>query len=135
MSFFKFETRACPVCGDPFEALTFWREDMSCGPCGTKAHVAKMIAYNAPRSYTIESIGGACPTQADGRTGDDRPYYFRARHGTWTLRVGEPGWLTDFCEWPARDTDPIASGVDLSKGFMDDEAVLAILDEHLGGGS
>jgi hypothetical protein len=36
----------------------------------------------------IDTIGGACPCQAEG-TILDKPFYFRARHGGWTLDIAE----------------------------------------------
>lgn len=34
----------------------------------------------------IDSIGGACPTQAYGRI-DGKPFYFRYRYGRWTIDI------------------------------------------------
>lgn len=85
---------------------------------------------HANPGYTVESIGGMCPTQAEGRyTDSDRPYYFRARHGRWTLTVGEPGWPTDFdlsdvVGWP---DEHAASGDDPTRGAMAHADVLAII--------
>lgn len=38
----------------------------------------------------IDSIGGFCPCQASGKI-HGNPFYFRARHGEWTLEVARPG--------------------------------------------
>lgn len=81
-------------------------------------------------TFTITDIGGACPTQATGRyTATDQPFYFRARHGMWTLQVGEPGWLTDYCYWPAwiDEVAPIAQGDDPTHGWMETDDVVAII--------
>jgi hypothetical protein len=96
-------------------------------------------------TYRLEYVGGAAPTQAWGRTGDNRPFYFRARRGEWTLEVGERGWPTFYADWP-RDyptpgrwdpvTEPpgmVASGWDETHGFMEPFDVEAILNRHLGG--
>ena len=57
------------------------------------------------------------------------PYYFRARHGRWTLTIGEPGWPTDFdlsdvVGWP---DEHAASGDDPTRGAMAHADVLAII--------
>lgn len=80
--------------------------------------------------FTVDQIGGACPTQATGRyTASDRPFYFRARHGGWTLDLGEPGWPTDYCDWPAGafPYECVASGDDPTQGWMADGTMLAII--------
>lgn len=86
-------------------------------------------------TYTIDYVGGACPTQAWGRTADDRPFYFRARHGEWTLEIGNTGWPTDYSDWPRVKTAPpwfYAEGADPSFGWMEPAQVERILAEHLG---
>lgn len=129
------ETRTCPDCGKPFDALAIWDKTVPCDECGRKRYEARMEHLRAGRDYTIDELGGACPTQAMGRTADGRPYYFRARHGEWTLEVGEHDFPTDYSDWPASRHDAdhflIASGDDESHGWMNDSEVLAILDEHL----
>lgn len=87
---------------------------------------------HANPGYTVESLGGECPTQAEGRyTDSDRPYYFRARHGRWTLEVGDPGWPTDYCQWPDMDRPHrhglVAEGDDPTRGAMAHADVLAII--------
>lgn len=129
----EFETRACPRCAVPFDALAFWSDDAVCDKCGMDDYQAHLASINAGRPYVVEDIGGACPTQATGRTAGDRPFYFRARHGDWTLNVGEPGW-PEYRNWPgdaAWNHGLVAQGDDPSGGDMDDADVLAILDEHL----
>lgn len=132
MSFFKFEPRNCPDCGQEFEGLAIWDDDVPCGKCGTARYEERLRKVGEGRSYTVTSIGGACPTQAEGVTADGRPYYFRARHGRWTLDVGEVGW-PEYCEWPGDvwDQKRIADGDDPSQGWMEDTDVLSILDQHL----
>lgn len=36
----------------------------------------------------IESIGGQCPVQAEGRFFDDAEFYFRSRGSYWSIGVG-----------------------------------------------
>lgn len=82
--------------------------------------------------YTIDSIGGMCPTQAEGNLEDGRAFYFRARNGRWTLDISTQPALPDLAEWGDSGA-LIAQGEDLTGGFMDDNEVGAILDQHLGG--
>ena len=130
MGAFNWETRACGECGNEWEALDFWEADMVCGTCKTKRYEARLAAINAAKPYSVASLGGACPTQAEGRTANDRPFYFRARHGEWDLRLGnatDPTYYPDWDGWG----DIVASGEDGSEGWMDEAEVLAILDAHL----
>lgn len=53
-----------------------------------------------------------CPVQAEGRLSDGRPWYFRARGGCWSLRVGEPE------EEHAVNGHWVAEGLDPWDGFM-----------------
>lgn len=76
-------------------------------------------------TYKIESIGGVCPTQAEGTLSDGKHFYFRARHGEWTLTVAED--RNDVYLGPV-----MAIGDDPTFGSMSDKAVIAILDEYLG---
>lgn len=81
-------------------------------------------------AFTVERIGGSAPTQASGRVlSTDRPYYFRARHGAWTLEVGAPGEPTPYIDWASSTVT--ARGADDTFGAMDNRAVLALLREHL----
>lgn len=87
-------------------------------------------------SYVLEYWGGFLPTQAWGRTAGDRPFYFRARHGTWILEVGDPGWPTNYLEWPddcLPSAEPFALGDDPSWGTMEQADVEAILARELEG--
>ena len=131
------ETRACPDCGDPFEALVLYADTVPCDPSGVKRQAARWERIRAGRDYQIDELGGACPTQATGRNVDGRPFYFRARHGHWTLELGKPEWPTDYSDWPIdhRADEPevflVAQGEDESHGWMEDDDVLAILDRDL----
>ena len=70
----------------------------------------------------------ACPTQWEGRWAcSDRPFYFRARSGRWTLEVGPSGGATAYELW-ASQALLIAADEDDTGGCMEDDAVLAILD-------
>lgn len=134
MGAFNWEKRTCGWCGAEWEALDFWAADMPCGKCKTAAYNERLRAINASRPYRVDSIGGACPTQAEGFTKDGRPFYFRARHGEWTLDVGEVGW-PDYTNWPIGDAwntgREVAAGDDPTEGWMEPDDVLAILDAHL----
>lgn len=91
----------------------------------------------APAAFTVEYVGGSFPTQAWGRTADDRPYYFRYRGGVWTLYVGESQWSSNPHEWPElalldqRLVVAQAALGDSLDGHMDDNYVLALLATHL----
>lgn len=82
--------------------------------------------------YTVDSIGGMVPTQAEGTTADGRPFYFRARHGVWRFTVAPAGGTFD---------DAVAAvqgsrswhGKDPSFGCMTDPEVREILDRCLAG--
>ena len=79
-------------------------------------------------------VGGACPTQAWGRTADGRPFYFRARHGEWALTIGEAPWSEDILEWPVWP-EPYAKGADKTYGFMDNQDVRLLVCSMLDLGS
>lgn len=53
-----------------------------------------------------------CPVQAEGRLSDGRPWYFRARHGVWSMQVGERG------DEHAVEGRWVADGDDPWDGFM-----------------
>lgn len=131
-SLLDWETRTCPECGKEWEALVLWDQDMPCNACGTARYEKRLTEINTGRPFTVESIGGACPTQADGRTGEDRPFYFRARHGWWALKLGPVGAPTCYVDWPDGVAELIAEGDDPSAGFMEWDDVLVHLDAHLG---
>ncbi len=40
------------------------------------------------KSYSIETIGGQCPVQAEGRIGGKTEFYFRSRGERWSLSIG-----------------------------------------------
>jgi hypothetical protein len=137
VGFFDTEARTCPDCGTTFDALVLWADTVPCDDCGKIREAARWERIRAGRDYEIAELGGACPTQATGRNVDGRPFYFRARHGHWTLELGQPGWPTDYSDWPhdvMADEPEVflaAQGDDDTHGWMEDEAVLAILDRHL----
>jgi|LSQX01.1.fsa_nt_gb hypothetical protein len=85
---------------------------------------------NIKPAFTVDEIGGECPTEAIGRyTDTNQPFYFRARSGRWTLELGQPEWPTDYVNWPA-DVWPyetVAQGDDPTHGGMADADVLVIL--------
>lgn len=96
--------------------------------------VALAVVDRRP-SYTVSFIGGMVPTQSNGLLADGRPYYFRARGGSWTLEIGEQGWQVDYRLWP-RDHEKkgrlvYAEGLDNSMGAMTEAEVLAVLDRYL----
>lgn len=72
------------------------------------------------RPYTVDTLGGAMPTQATGTWIDGQRFYFRARHGRYTLEVHP----TD----PVNHGTTITEGTDPTNGTMTDCQVLAILD-------
>jgi len=76
-----------------------------------------------PAGLVITDIGGACPAQASG-TMHGFPFYFRARHGDWSLQVVRPG---DDPVWPKKQMVHHADGHDPSHGWMSVDEVMAIL--------
>jgi len=77
-------------------------------------------------TYTIDYIGGMAPTQAEGTLSDGRKFYFRARHGGWSLRVSTSPTNFDYLYSPC-----IAEGVDKTHGGMSNQSVIEILDQYL----
>ena len=75
----------------------------------------------------VTSIGGMCPTQAEG-TMNGNPFYFRARHGDWTLTVVKPE-----CDpvWLDKKDDVLLfqEGDDPTNGWMDESEVRVILQK------
>jgi hypothetical protein len=130
MTKLKSETRTCRDCGKQFSTLAIW-DGNTCDECARVAYHERMARINASRAYRVDSIGGICPTQSEGMTAFGRPFYFRARHGDWTLEFGGHGDPADLHRW--RSEELIAEGDDPSQGCMSDEEVLAILDVHCGG--
>ena len=80
--------------------------------------------------FTVASIGGACPSQASGRLGDGRPFYFWARHGEWELEVGPPDGDMDG-DWIGEQRWVVAQGTDSTDGYMVEEDVRSILQRNL----
>jgi len=72
----------------------------------------------------IRTIGGVCPCQADG-TMDGHPFYFRARHGMWTLDACKKG------RDPLDEIDIVfqRSGDDPDNGYMPEAAAAKIIFE------
>jgi hypothetical protein len=73
-----------------------------------------------------------------GHLADERPFYFRARHGEWSLEVGPPGANADD-DWhgfvrPGTQNLvwAIAVGEDPTMGYMPEGTVRELLEEHLG---
>ncbi len=70
---------------------------------------------------------GICPAQLDGITEDGRPFYFRSR-GSWSLRVGKPGWIPNVCAWPT-------FGIVIGYGdyeIEDPDTIDELVEEYLG---
>jgi len=76
-------------------------------------------------ALVIESIGGVCPTQAEGEM-DGHPFYFRARHGNWDLCVVKPG-ADPVMPQDWNDVVLHRSGNDPTDGWMEIEDVKSIL--------
>ena len=59
----------------------------------------------------IETTCISFPNQVEGKFSDGRPFYFRARHGHWTLHVGKVGWkIGDEAAWIIEDGFEVAEG-------------------------
>lgn len=113
------------------EPIPDLRTPITCAEWARIARGLRESALNADPRFSVDSVGGKCPTQAEGRyTETNRPYYFRARHGRWTLHIGNPDWPTDYREWPKDFLTPpyeTVSGPDWTHGAMSVTAVLAII--------
>lgn len=83
------------------------------------------MATRWDQPFTVTQIGGKCPCQAEG-VFYGFPFYFRARHGSWTLDVVLPG------DDPVCAAGPVyhADGDDPEEGWMEPWTALAILAEH-----
>ena len=69
----------------------------------------------------VEEWGGACPFQANGKI-NGFPFYFRARHGMWTLEVARVG------EDPVGNpTVYFAQGSDRTGGYMKHKTAAMLL--------
>ena len=75
-----------------------------------------------PPILTLTQFGGMCPTEAHGEI-LGCPFYFRARHGEWTLTVAPKG------EDPILHKDPLyfAEGEDHTEGYMPMEDFITVL--------
>lgn len=72
---------------------------------------------------------GACPQQVTGRDKAGRPFYFRERHGEWTLHLGDASWPTDYVLWPTGG-EIVAEG----NGSPDPDFIDGLITLHLGEG-
>lgn len=66
----------------------------------------------------VETSGGNCPVQIEGRVGDV-PFYFRARGAHWSLGIGndpigDPEWEYEepYGEWPEAGWMPLHEAYD-----------------------
>jgi hypothetical protein len=88
--------------------------------------------------FMIDWLGGMCPAQAVGHLADERPFYFRARHGEWSLEVGPLGAGADddwhgFVRPGTQDLAcAVPVGEDPTMGCMPEGILLELLEEHLG---
>jgi hypothetical protein len=71
-----------------------------------------------------------------GHLADERPFYFRARQGEWSLEVGPPRPGSDWHGLVRPGTQhlvwAVAVGEDPTMGYMADDTVRNLLAEHLG---
>jgi hypothetical protein len=89
--------------------------------------VRAMLPRFALVDFTVDRISGACPTQAEGRLADGRPFYFRARGGDWSVFVG-PSGSDAGGEWIGLAAHLFAVGDDPTEGRMTDSEVGAVLE-------
>ena len=76
--------------------------------------------------YVIDTIGGNCPVQAEGRIGGRTQFYFRARGERWSMSIGgrdvigKPKWYYSepFGKWP-------------DAGWMEIEQAEALIDKAI----
>lgn len=80
------------------------------------------ISAVLPDFIKVHFSGGVCPFQAIGEI-CGHPFYFRARHGEWTLDFAKPG------KDPIDDSFHGYSGDDPSEGYMTEGDFLKILIE------
>lgn len=80
-----------------------------------------------------EYLYGRCPTQLEGVTRHSRPFYFRARHGRWDLRVGPENAAPQYLDW-AENEELIGDGEDPTIGEMLPADVDALITEYVGAG-
>lgn len=88
----------------------------------TLAPVPPVVAEDAERDY------GYCPVQIEGRTSDDRAWYFRARGRHFELNLGAVG---DTSEFAAMFGTPMLEGEihsDFSAGWMPHDLAKALTD-------
>ena len=80
------------------------------------------LATILPDYIKVHSSGGVCPFQAIG-TVCDHPFYFRARHGDWTIDFAEIG------KDPVEESFHGYTGDDPAEGYMKEEEFLKIILE------
>jgi len=81
-------------------------------------------------TYTFDLTWIACPTQVEGVLDDGRNYYFRYRHGYWTLSVSEqPGGDAVRMDAPLVAADALGDSLD---GYMEEDEVRVILSRYFG---
>jgi DNA (cytosine-5)-methyltransferase 1 len=88
----------------------------------------QLVPLDEGAGFTLEYLAGSCPTQAWGWLPDSSPFYFRARHGRWTIEVGNIGWPLLYDQWP-EDPEVLTSGEDPTHGHMSAQDVRRILSE------
>lgn len=73
--------------------------------------------------FRVDVMGGACPFQATGKTGDEREFYFRFRHDVAALYICEEGsnYFRDTTEYAETTLD---SGYDRGTLSFDEAAEL-----------
>ena len=54
------------------------------------------------RNFQIKTLGGFAPYQIEGRLPDGRAFYFRCRHDSASLQVGDKSWSMDGPIWYVR---------------------------------
>lgn len=79
----------------------------------------------------LHTTSNGMPNQVEGQLDDGRPFYFRARHGGWSLAIGQPGeTVDDISLRPDEDCDAV--GRMSTAGWWNPEAaerfVRALLD-------
>lgn len=55
---------------------------------------------NRPGFHLTSFLPAFQLSQAQGRTSDGRPLYWRAEGGRWSLALGDADWKTDPMQWP-----------------------------------
>lgn len=91
--------------------------------------------------FSIHEVGGFCPCQVHGyvmdRVGMEGStyyaFYFRARHGFWSITVGPVNEMLDEkYDLPKDPSELVAEGNDPDHGWMDPTDAVALVKEYLG---